>query len=213
MGALSTHRMPGWARVALLLAGVLTGGVAQAQTTDKRIPVTGLPYSNGDGMDTHLFRPAIDSKGFFSVNGSDILGANDISFGLVLDYGRNIMRTNDDREDACGTGAPNVPACPNGGTSAARGVDSLAKQSFQGTFGFNYGIANRAVGGLTIPVILMTGDRAEEIGRTNAVYTTTDRLDAQKISTLALHGKYRLLRLEKGIGVAALLQVGVPVAD
>src|SRR5688572_13893738 len=28
---------------------------------------------NGDGADTHLFRPAVDSKGFFSVNGSRIL--------------------------------------------------------------------------------------------------------------------------------------------
>src|SRR5688572_33055022 len=52
---------------------------------------------NGDGMDTHLFRPAMDSKGFFSVNGSDILGRGDISFGLVLDYGRNILRTRSDR--------------------------------------------------------------------------------------------------------------------
>src|SRR6188472_4695983 len=49
--------------------------------------------ANGDGMDTHLFRPAVDSKGFFSVNGSDILGAGNLSFGLVLDYGRNLMRT------------------------------------------------------------------------------------------------------------------------
>ncbi len=53
-------------------------------------------------MDTHLFRPAVDSKGFFSVNGSDIVGKNDISFGLVLDWGRNIMRTRSDRSpDRC----------------------------------------------------------------------------------------------------------------
>ena len=92
MGALSTHRMPGWARAALVFAVALTASAAQAQTSDKRIPGTDVPHANGDGMDTHLFRPALDSKGFFSVNGSDILGANNISFGLVLDYGRNIMR-------------------------------------------------------------------------------------------------------------------------
>jgi len=204
--------MPGWARAALFFATLLTGGVAQAQgRTDTRIPVTGLPYSNGDGMDTHLFRPAVDSKGFFSVNGSDILGANNISFGLVLDYGRNIMRLNEDRV-ACG--AANQPACPDPalGPSLGAGDDALAKHSFQGTFGFNYGIANKAVVGLTIPVILMTGDEVNDIGRTNFLYTT-DQLDAQKISTLALHGKYRLLRVEKGLGVAALIQVGIPVAD
>src|SRR5688572_30373353 len=47
------------------------------------------------GMDTHLFRPAVDSKGFFYVNGTDIIGKNDVSFGMVLDWGRNIMRTSD----------------------------------------------------------------------------------------------------------------------
>src|SRR5450432_3821018 len=65
---------------------------------------------NGAGMDTHLFRPAVDSKGFFSVNGSDILGANDFSFGLVMDYGHNIMRL-DPGHDA----------------------DALIRHSFQGT--------------------------------------------------------------------------------
>jgi hypothetical protein len=50
-------------------------------------------HGNGDGMDTHLFRPAVDSKGFLSVNGSDILGHQNMSFGMVLDYGTHLMRT------------------------------------------------------------------------------------------------------------------------
>ena len=66
------------------------------------------PSGNGDGMDTHLFRPAVDSKGFFSVNGSDILGAKNISFGLVLDYGRNLMRTRSHRVPN-GTNDPATP--------------------------------------------------------------------------------------------------------
>ena len=69
--------------------------LAAAQLQDHRLP------DNGDqGMDTHLFRPAVDSKGFFSVNGSDILGANDISFGLVMDYGHNLMRLEPTRATA-----------------------------------------------------------------------------------------------------------------
>src|SRR6266498_1996725 len=81
-----------------------------ARAQDHRLPNNG---SNGDGMDTHLFRPAVDSKGFFSVNGSDILAANDISFGLVMDYGHNIMRL-----------------------EPGHGADALLTHSFQGTFGF-----------------------------------------------------------------------------
>ena len=53
------------------------------------------PEGNGEGFDTHLFRPAVDSKGFFTVNGTDILGSGDFSFGMVLDYGKNLLRTND----------------------------------------------------------------------------------------------------------------------
>src|SRR5690349_12814332 len=43
------------------------------------------------GMDAHLFRPAVDSKGYISTNGTNILGDGDYSFGLVLDAGFGIM--------------------------------------------------------------------------------------------------------------------------
>jgi hypothetical protein len=42
-------------------------------------------------MDLHLFRPAIDSKGLLSVNGTDVLPHLGISFGLVLDGGFGIL--------------------------------------------------------------------------------------------------------------------------
>src|SRR5262245_56311429 len=76
--------------------------------------------ANGKGLDTHLFRPAMDSKGFFTVNGSDIIGKNDISLGLVIDYGRTLLRVQDK-----GQASP-----------------QLINHSFQGTFHFDYGIAN-----------------------------------------------------------------------
>ena len=59
----------GWtvraSKTAILLSILGLPAVAAAQER--------APSSNGDGMDTHLFRPAIDSKGFFSVNGTDVL--------------------------------------------------------------------------------------------------------------------------------------------
>ncbi len=192
---------------ALLLAAAslfALPGSASAQV-DKRVPEN---PENGEGMDTHLFRPAVDSKGFIGVNGSDILGANDISFGLVLDYGRNIMRTGD-REEC---GPPSTTACPNGGAAPDAGVEALVKNSFQGTFGFNYGLGNIASVGLSVPVILMAGNEANDIGQNGALYST-EKLDAQKISTVALHGKLRITRVEKGPGLAVILQGGVPVAD
>src|SRR4051794_31051587 len=81
----------------------------------------GIPDSNGAGLDTHLFRPAMDSKGFFTVNGSDILGKNDVSFGLVIDYGRSLLRVDDKGQKSL----------------------QLVNHSFQGTTQFNFGLLNQ----------------------------------------------------------------------
>ena len=151
------------------------------------------PEGNGDGLDTHLFRPAIDSKGFFYTNGSDILPANDISFGFTLDYGRGIAPTNPDRED--------------------RGSKNLVQDSFQGTFKFNYGVANRVVVGVAVPAVLMSTDKGlNDIGPTGQTYDTTE-IDTQKISNLALHAKLRLTRVQRGPGLAVAVQAGIPVAS
>src|SRR5580700_6056366 len=96
-------------------------GEARAQSTPNVIP-----SGNGNGFDTHLFRPAMDSKGLFTVNGSDILGNRDFSFGLVLDYANTLLRTPYD--------------------------DKLIEHSFQGTLQANYGIANQIVVGVDLPV-------------------------------------------------------------
>src|SRR5882724_9127293 len=171
-------------QTAILLSILGLPSVAAAQASDQRVSA-----GNGDGMDTHLFRPAVDSKGFFSVNGSDILGANDVSFGLVMDYGHNLMRL-----------------------EPGHGADSLIKHSFQGTFNFNYGIANKATVGITIPVNLEGGDAVTQIGPANALYAA-DALNSQSLGFIGLHGKYRLTRVERGFGVAVLGQVGFAVSD
>ena len=164
--------------------------------------VSAIPTGNGDGFDTHLFRPALDSKGFFHTNGSDILGKNDVSFGLVLDYGRNLLRV------------------------ASNGQDDkrLINHSFQGTFQFNYGIANILVLGLTMPVNLMSGGaQANQAGQpTTSGPTATspngpqwfgNEFDSQTVAYVAAHAKLRILRVERGLGLAVSTQVGVPVSD
>ena len=148
-----------------------------------------LLAGNGRGMDTHLFRPAMDSKGLFSRNGSDILGKNDISFGLVLDYGNTLLR---------------VP-------SLGQATPELIEHSFQGTLQFNYGLANLFVVGLDIPVDLMTGDAQVQANGTSRCSRTqwgTTQLNSQNLGFLAAHAKWRILRVEKGLGLALGVQVG-----
>ncbi len=160
-----------------------------------------VPESNGAGMDTHLFRPALDSKGFFTTNGADVLGHNDVSFGLVLDYGYGLLRTNQDREPSAD------PAVEPG-----RGVDWLVQHSFQGTLMFNYGIANLLVVGLSAPIVLMAADEAYRLGPSGGLYDS-GKVDAQGIGHGALHAKLRLLRPDGALGLALLGQVGLPFGD
>jgi OmpA-OmpF porin, OOP family len=169
------------------------GARAQAQPSQNQIP-----DANGKGFDTHLFRPALDSKGFFSTNGTDIIGKNDVSFGLVIDYGRSILRVPDRGQDS----------------------SALVGHSFQGTFSFNYGIANVLVAGITFPVNLMSGEQQvnqaglpTQLPPPGQLQWNTTQLDSQAPGFIALHAKARVLRVERGFGLAVSAQLGVPISD
>lgn len=211
MLAAFTHRRFLWAQaLAVAVALLAVSGFADAQT-DNNVP----RVRNADeGMDTHLFRPAVDSKGFFYVNGTDIIAHKDISFGLILDWGHHILRTTDDTIPSdmagteCGDETCQQGAAPGG---VGTGVPALVEDSFQGTFGVNYGILNRAVIGITIPVILMSGNEAYDIG--NAGLYNSSQLSAQKISGIAGHAKLRLTRVDQTVGVAAIVQAGTTFGD
>jgi OmpA-OmpF porin, OOP family len=182
---LVTTRMPHAMRA--VLAAALASGV---WATSGNAAAQNIPSSNGSGMDTHLFRPSMDSKGLFTTNGSDIIGKNDISFGLIIDYGHALLRATDSQ--------------------------SLITHSFQGTLQFNYGLLNRFVIGLDMPVDLMAADSATN-GSGGALLPnnqwTTDKLDAQTLGFVALHAKWRITRVERGIGLALGVQAGVPLTN
>src|SRR5580692_5373189 len=128
----------GWGRkggiASALGVGMAAAALGMSEPASAADPLTG----NGSGMDTHLFRPSMDSKGLFATNGTEILGDRDISFGLILDYGDILLRTQ----------------------QAGQQSNQLINASFQGTFQFNYGIKNWVVVGLDMPIVLMTGDAA-----------------------------------------------------
>src|SRR5262245_8394600 len=70
------RRSPGWVGAAALAVAVTFAATAQAQS------LTNAP------VDLEIFRPAMDSKGFITLNSSAILGQGDVSFGLVTSYAR-----------------------------------------------------------------------------------------------------------------------------
>ncbi len=147
----------------------------------------------GTGADTHLFRPPVDSKGFLSTNGADIVGHLDFSLGLFLDYGYGIMPT-------------------TRGETSDEG-EHLLQHSFQGTLQLDLGIANWVVVGISAPVVLAGHERVRDIGPTGALYTSEADF-AQGIEHVAAQAKVRILRpLDRpSIGLAAIVQGGVGVS-
>src|SRR5580658_57563 len=54
------------------------------------------------------FRPAMDSRGYFTVNASQVLGDKDVSFGLgALDYGHDLLNLG----GACTNNPPPAAQC------------------------------------------------------------------------------------------------------
>ncbi len=150
------------------------------------------------GYDLRLFRPAVDSKGLASVNGTDVLGHLDYSFGLILDgafnlapYSGFIHSTNTPPDEATRT-------------------NHLVKQYFTGVLHFNVGLFNSLVVGAQLPIIAIRGQNVTAKGQFNDTESPSG-LDYQGIGNLVLHAKYRILRMERQpIGLAAILQVGLP---
>ncbi len=178
---------------ALGIAGAMPG-LAQAQTSAQLT-------SGAGGMDLHLFRPAVDSKGQLSVNGTDILGAGDYSFGLILDGGFGLLPFDGYVNDASTS------------ASQAERTNRIVSQFFTGTLHFNYGIANRLVVGAQVPVQVLSGAAIQVPGAYNEG-STPRGLDFQGLGNITLHGKVRLLRAEQApVGLAAILQVELPTGS
>lgn len=184
-----------------LLWMALICGVLMSISTRAPAQQTSAQLSAG-GMNGHFFHPAMDSKGYLSVDGTNVLGDGDYSFGLVLDVGLGIMPFNGFVVDS--------------GTSIeeAELTDHLIDFYAAGTLHFNYGFGNRFAVGAQLPLMVAQGSKVVAAA---GYYNEGNRplgLDAQGIGNLTLHGKARLLRYEHhGIGLAALLQIQLPTGE
>ncbi|MEM9192443.1 MAG: transporter, partial [Myxococcota bacterium] len=175
--------------VSLLMCALPRESQAQSATLD-----------GGRDLDLRLFRPAVDSKGLFTVNGTDILGANDFSFGLILDGGFGLLSYEGFDND------PTVDAVD----AERRGA--LVDQLFTGTLHFNYGLANLLVLGVQVPVQIASGPNVTVPGTYNQ--DGRSGLNYQGIGDITVHGKLRLSRVERDpVGVAAILHVELPTGD
>ena len=147
---------------------------------------------HGGGMDLHLFRPAVDTRGYFTVNGTEVMPHKEFSFGLVLDAGFGILRYN---------GFDNNP---NGAADTAGRESRIAKQAFTGTFMFNFGLIDRLVIGIQLPITFFRGNSVQTpdrggsclAGSSTCLYNLqANGLRSQGVGDLTIHVKARLLNL------------------
>ncbi len=147
-----------------------------------------IPETNGRGMDLHLYKPAMDSKGWFAVNGADLVGHLDFSVGLNLDYGFGTLA----------------------GNTANASAPYLREHGFQGVVQADLGLANWLVLGLAAPIVLANGQPTFELGPTGATYDVP-AYQVEALANVTLNAKLRLLRPQGGVGLALVTRLGPEV--
>ncbi|HSN84678.1 MAG TPA: OmpA family protein [Polyangiales bacterium] len=163
------------------------------------------------GMDLHLFQPAVDTRGYFAVNGTEVMPHKEFSFGLVMDAGFGILRYNGFETD------------PDGAADDANRQSRIAKQGFTARFMFNIGLIDRLVLGIVLPITFFRGDAVQVPDRggtctgvdaTGCLYNfEAGGLRSQGVGDLQIHAKARLLNLgEFPAGIAVILRAQFPTA-
>ncbi|MBV8759112.1 MAG: OmpA family protein [Deltaproteobacteria bacterium] len=143
------------------------------------------------------FRPAMDSRGYITVNASQVLGDKELSFGLgALDWGHGLLHFGDTSTCDKGTGAP------------CYSIDNMITATLIGAFGIHAGPAELEFG-VSVPFVIMSGDRGpNNLGDpNNANDDQLFKLSGQGIGNIGLHFKTRFIKTSRpphvGLGVVA----------
>jgi OmpA-OmpF porin, OOP family len=160
-------------------AGVLLSPRARAQDTQ------------GNTYSLQLFRPSVDSKGYFTVNASQILGHLDFSVGLIGSYAREVLTLS--------------------GAGATFRVSDLVTAQLQGALG----LFKWAELGVSLPVHILFGDRGPGyVNPANPNLNSDLTFGAQMVGDLGIHPKVRLLNTSRHpVGLAVVTSVYVPTGD
>ena len=154
-------------------------------------------------IDLQAFRPAMDSKGYFSLNSSQVLGQGDFSFGLVSTWGSKVLDFSN-------------PAIQNGGSSSRFAVRNIITPSLQGAIGLTKFAHFGVEVGVVIPFTILSG-RAYPTDP-NVLPTPDDNRDftfsAQGIGDIMVHPKVRLMNAARNkLGLAVIPSVVLPTGN
>src|ERR1041384_2772898 len=140
-------------------------------------------------VDLNAFRPAMDSRGYITVNASQVLGDKEISFGLgALDWGHSLLKLD--------------------GQGNTYSIDDIIGATLIGAFGLHVGPAELEFGA-SVPFLIMSGDRGPDQGQNQF------KLDGQGIGNIGVHFKTRFLKTSRAphIGLGVIGSLYLPTAS
>ncbi|HEY2748004.1 MAG TPA: OmpA family protein [Polyangia bacterium] len=145
----------------------------------------------GDTFNLQLFRPAVDSKGYVTVDGAGLLGHLDISLGLTGTIAHDVLSL-------------------RGANGSSFNVDYLITPELQ----FALGLFKWAEVGVSLPVSILYGHRGPTYKSPDDPNANNDlAFSGQFVSDIGIHVKGRILNGHRyPVGLAALLSVYVPSA-
>ncbi len=143
------------------------------------------------------FRPAMDSRGYLTINASQVLGHKELSFGLgSLSWGHKLL------------------GFENG--TATYSVDNVITATLIAAYGVHIGPAELEFG-VSVPLSIMSGDRGpDDLGAAdNPNDDMRYQLDGQGLGNVGLHLKTRFLKTSKSprIGLGVIASVYLPTTD
>ncbi|TMQ21213.1 MAG: OmpA family protein [Deltaproteobacteria bacterium] len=143
------------------------------------------------------FRPAIDSRGYLTVNASQVLGDRELSFGLgSLDWGHHLLQLDADGK--------------------SYSIDDMITATLIAAVGLHAGPAELELGA-SLPLRIMSGSRGPGIladpGTPNS--GKTFGVDGQGLGNVGLHLKARLASTSRGphIGIGVIGSLYLPTID
>jgi outer membrane protein OmpA-like peptidoglycan-associated protein len=156
-------------------------------------------------IDLQIFRPAMDSKGFITLNSSGVLGLGDFSFGLVTTWASKPLTLN---------GAQTFGPAP--GQNNRFAVNDIITPSLQGAVGLtnlsHFGLEL----GVVVPMAVLAGrgdptdPGPSSTNLDDKVYTFTQ----QGLGDITVHPKIRLLNATRtGLGIAVIPTIILPTGD
>ena len=154
-------------------------------------------------VDLQAFRPAMDSKGYITLNSSQVLGQFDFSFGLVTTWGARVLDFTN-------------PAVQGGGMPARFTVRNVITPSLQGAIGLtNFAHFGLEVG-VVIPMAILSG-RAYPTDPKGTAGTNDDdefSVTEQGLGDIMLHPKVRLMNAARNsLGLAVVGSMVLPTGD